>query len=84
MMTSTAVHLTLAILWIGVLLTFLAAVFTSTGKRPSESTKWFGVQTLKWLSMMGLLVLAAVFVTGLTSKTRELDRKVIASTCIAP
>ncbi|MDH4084299.1 MAG: CopD family protein [Nitrospira sp.] len=74
MMTSTAVHLTLAILWIGVLLTFLAAVFTSTGKRPSESTKWFGVQTLKWLSMMGLLVLAAVFVTGLKAAHPLIDK----------
>lgn len=74
MMTSTAVHPTLAILWVGVLLTFLAAVFASPETRPSKSTKWFGVQTLKWLSALGLLMLAAVFVTGLKAAHPLIDK----------
>ncbi len=56
MMTSSSlslVHPILAILWVGVLLTFLAAVFAPSEARPSQNTKWFGVQTLKRLSTTG-------------------------------
>lgn len=74
MMTSTAVHPTLAILWVGVLLTFLAAVFALPGTRSSKNTKWFGVQTLKWLSTMGLVVLAAVLATGLKAAHPLMDK----------
>jgi copper resistance protein D len=74
MMISTAVHPTLAILWVGVLLTFLAAVFAPPGTRPSKSTKWFGVQTLKWLSTMGLVVLTTVFVTGVIAAYPLIDK----------
>lgn len=74
MMTSTSVHLTLAIFWIGVLLTFLAAVFASTRKCPPKSNKWFGAQTLTWVSIIRLLVLAAVFVTGLKAAYPLIDK----------
>ncbi len=74
MMTSSAVHPTLAIIWVGVLLTFLAMVFASTGKRHSEGTKWLGAKTMKWLSMLGLLVLATVFVTGLKAAHPLIDK----------
>lgn len=72
--TATAVHPTLAILWVGVLLAFLAAVFAPPGTRPSKNTKWFGVQTLKWLSTMRLVVLAAVFVTGVKASHPLIDK----------
>ncbi len=62
---SSAIHPMLAILWIGVMLSVLVVVFAATGRRPPKNVTWFGVRTLKWLSTMGLLVLTAVFVTGL-------------------
>lgn len=74
MMTSSAVHPTLAFIWVGVLLAFLAMAFASTGKRHPEGTNWFGVQTLKWLSMLGLLVVATVLLTGLKAAHPLIDR----------
>jgi putative copper resistance protein D len=62
---SSAIHPILAILWVGMMLTFLVAVFTATGMRPPTSTKWLTVRTLKWLSAIGLLVWAIGFATGL-------------------
>jgi len=77
MMTSSpfsAVHPALAIVWVGALLAFLVAVFAATGMRPPKNTAWFGVRTLKSLSAMGLLVLTAVFVTGLKAAYPLIDQ----------
>ena len=60
----SAVHLILASIWVGGVLTFLIVVFAATGRHSLENAKWVGVQTLKRMSAMVLLVLVTVFVTG--------------------
>lgn len=72
--SSSAFHPTLAILWVGVLFTFFAAVFVATRKRPPTRTNWFGVRTLKWVSMMRLVVVAAGLATGLTTAHPLIDK----------
>ncbi len=61
----SAVHLILASIVVAGILAFVIVVFAATGKHPLESARWFGVQTLKRLSAMVLLVLGTVFVSGL-------------------
>jgi putative copper resistance protein D len=70
----SAVHPTLAILLVVGIFTFLAAVFAVTGKRPAKQTTWLGIGTLKWLSALGLVVLAAVLVTGLNAAHPLMDK----------
>ncbi len=77
MMTSSplgVVHPTLAILLVGGMFTFLVAVFAATGIRPHMNTRWLGAGALKWFSAVGLVVLAAVFVTGLKAAYPLIDQ----------
>jgi len=71
----SAVHLIFASIWIGGMLAFLIVVFAATGKHPLENAKWFGVQTLKRLSGLVLLVLVTVVVTGLMVAHRMVAAK---------
>ncbi|MFO0698241.1 MAG: c-type cytochrome [Nitrospira sp.] len=71
---SSAIHPPLAILWVGVTLVFLVVVFKATRMRLSETPTWLGAGNLMWLSVIGLLVLAAVYITGLTAAYPLIDK----------
>ena len=77
MMTSSllsTVHPTLAILLVVGMFTFLVGVFAATGIRPLVNTRWLGGRALKWFSVVRLVVLAAVFVTGLKAAYPLIDQ----------
>ena len=77
MMTSSllsTVHPALAILLVGGMFAFLVGVFAATGIRPLVNTRWLGGWALKWFSVVRLVVLAAVFVTGLKAAYPLIDQ----------
>jgi putative copper resistance protein D len=72
--SSSAFHPALGILLIAGIFTFLVAVFAATETRSPKNTTSFGVGTLKWLSAIELLIVAAVFVTGVSAAYPLIDQ----------
>lgn len=62
--SASAVHIALAISWIGGMLLFLGAVFAMTGGRQPANRTGFRGRVLTWLSAMGLLMAATALITG--------------------